>query len=61
MENEEQRLIIFKKMRLKYTPEASEVLNKLVDKALELASERQKGQLDDQGRPYFFCSYSSGP
>jgi len=27
----------------------------LVDKALLLASERHKGQLDDQGRPYFFA------
>ena len=27
----------------------------LVDKALEFASERHKGQLDDQGRPYFFA------
>lgn len=42
-------------MRLKYTPEGSEGMNKLVDKALELASERHKGQLDDQGRPYFFA------
>ncbi|MBM3292192.1 HD domain-containing protein [Candidatus Bathyarchaeota archaeon] len=25
------------------------------DKALELASERHRGQLDDQGRPYFFA------
>ncbi len=30
-------------------------MNKLVDKALELASEKHKGQLDDQGRPYFFA------
>jgi len=28
---------------------------RLVDKALEFASERHKGQLDDQGRPYFFA------
>ena len=27
----------------------------LVDKALEFASEQHKGQLDDQGRPYFFA------
>ena len=27
----------------------------LVDKALEYASEQHKGQLDDQGRPYFFA------
>lgn len=27
----------------------------LVDKALLFASERHKGQLDDQGRPYFFA------
>lgn len=27
----------------------------LVDKALEFASERHKGQLDDLGRPYFFA------
>jgi guanosine-3',5'-bis(diphosphate) 3'-pyrophosphohydrolase len=27
----------------------------LVDKALEFASERHKGQLDDYGRPYFFA------
>jgi len=26
-----------------------------VDKALEFASEKHKGQLDDQGRPYFFA------
>lgn len=30
-------------------------MNKLVDKALEYASEKHKGQLDDQGRPYFFA------
>jgi GTP pyrophosphokinase len=30
-------------------------MGRLVDKALELASERHKGQLDDQGRPYFFA------
>jgi GTP pyrophosphokinase len=30
-------------------------MNKLVDKALEFASEKHKGQLDDQGRPYFFA------
>jgi (p)ppGpp synthase/HD superfamily hydrolase len=28
---------------------------RLVDKALEYASEKHKGQLDDQGRPYFFA------
>jgi GTP pyrophosphokinase len=28
---------------------------RLVDKALEFASEKHKGQLDDQGRPYFFA------
>ncbi|MCW4048389.1 MAG: HD domain-containing protein [Candidatus Bathyarchaeota archaeon] len=28
---------------------------RLVDKALEFSSERHKGQLDDQGRPYFFA------
>lgn len=27
----------------------------LVDKALQYASEKHKGQLDDQGRPYFFA------
>lgn len=30
-------------------------MNRLVDKALEYASEKHKGQLDDQGRPYFFA------
>jgi len=30
-------------------------MGRLVDKALEFASERHKGQLDDQGRPYFFA------
>jgi len=30
-------------------------MGRLVDKALEYASERHKGQLDDQGRPYFFA------
>jgi len=30
-------------------------MGNLVDKALEYASERHKGQLDDQGRPYFFA------
>jgi GTP pyrophosphokinase len=30
-------------------------MNRLVDKALELASEKHKGQLDDQDRPYFFA------
>jgi GTP pyrophosphokinase len=30
-------------------------MNRLVDKALEFASEKHKGQLDDQGRPYFFA------
>ena len=30
-------------------------MRKLEDKALEYASERHKGQLDDQGRPYFFA------
>ncbi len=28
---------------------------RLVDKALEFASEKHKGQQDDQGRPYFFA------
>jgi len=28
---------------------------RLVDKALEFASEKHKGQLDDQSRPYFFA------
>jgi (p)ppGpp synthase/HD superfamily hydrolase len=30
-------------------------MSDLVDKALEYASEKHKGQLDDQGRPYFFA------
>jgi (p)ppGpp synthase/HD superfamily hydrolase len=30
-------------------------MSTLVDKALEYASEKHKGQLDDQGRPYFFA------
>jgi (p)ppGpp synthase/HD superfamily hydrolase len=30
-------------------------MGRLVDKALEYASEKHKGQLDDQGRPYFFA------
>ena len=30
-------------------------MERLEDKALEFASERHKGQLDDQGRPYFFA------
>jgi (p)ppGpp synthase/HD superfamily hydrolase len=30
-------------------------MNTLVDKALEYASVRHRGQLDDQGRPYFFA------
>jgi (p)ppGpp synthase/HD superfamily hydrolase len=30
-------------------------MGRLVDKALEFASEKHKGQLDDQGRPYFFA------
>jgi len=30
-------------------------LGRLEDKALEFASEKHKGQLDDQGRPYFFA------
>jgi len=30
-------------------------MRRLVDKALEFASEKHKGQLDDQGRPYFFA------
>lgn len=30
-------------------------MGRLEDKALEFASERHKGQLDDQGRPYFFA------
>lgn len=30
-------------------------MGRLVDKALEFASEMHKGQLDDQGRPYFFA------
>ncbi|MBN1682926.1 HD domain-containing protein [Candidatus Bathyarchaeota archaeon] len=30
-------------------------MGKYEDKALELASERHRGQLDDQGRPYFFA------
>ena len=30
-------------------------MRRLVDKALEYASEQHKGQLDDQGRPYFFA------
>ena len=30
-------------------------MNRFVDKALEYASEKHKGQLDDQGRPYFFA------
>ena len=30
-------------------------MSRLIDKALEYASEKHKGQLDDQGRPYFFA------
>jgi GTP pyrophosphokinase len=30
-------------------------MGKLEDKSLEFASEKHKGQLDDQGRPYFFA------
>lgn len=30
-------------------------MSRIVDKALEFASEKHKGQLDDQGRPYFFA------
>lgn len=30
-------------------------MNTLVDKALEYASVKHRGQLDDQGRPYFFA------
>ena len=30
-------------------------MNTLVDKALEYASVRHRGQRDDQGRPYFFA------
>jgi GTP pyrophosphokinase len=30
-------------------------LSRIVDKALEYASDRHKGQRDDQGRPYFFA------
>ena len=30
-------------------------MGRLVDKALEFASEKHKGQLDDQWRPYFFA------
>jgi len=30
-------------------------LGRLEDKALEFASEKHKGQLDDQARPYFFA------
>ena len=30
-------------------------MSALVDKALEYASEKHKGQLDDQDRPYFFA------
>jgi GTP pyrophosphokinase len=30
-------------------------MGRLEDKALEFAAERHKGQLDDQGRPYFFA------
>lgn len=30
-------------------------MGNLVDKALEFASEKHKGQLDDQDRPYFFA------
>jgi len=30
-------------------------MSKLVDKALEYSSEKHKGQLDDQGRPYFYA------
>ncbi|UCD43833.1 MAG: HD domain-containing protein [Candidatus Bathyarchaeota archaeon] len=30
-------------------------MGRLEDKALEFASEKHKGQLDDQGRPYFFA------
>jgi len=31
------------------------VMGRLEDKALEFAAEKHKGQLDDQGRPYFFA------
>jgi GTP pyrophosphokinase len=30
-------------------------LSRIVDKALEYASDKHKGQRDDQGRPYFFA------
>jgi len=30
-------------------------MGRLEDKALEFAAEKHKGQLDDQGRPYFFA------
>ncbi len=30
-------------------------MSRLIDKALEYASEKHKGQIDDQGRPYFFA------
>jgi GTP pyrophosphokinase len=30
-------------------------MSRIVDKALEYASDRHKGQRDDQGRPYFFA------
>jgi (p)ppGpp synthase/HD superfamily hydrolase len=30
-------------------------MGRLVDKALEYASEKHSGQLDDRGRPYFFA------
>jgi GTP pyrophosphokinase len=31
------------------------MMSRLVDKALGFASKQHKGQLDDQGRPYFFA------
>ncbi|MBN1683044.1 HD domain-containing protein [Candidatus Bathyarchaeota archaeon] len=30
-------------------------MSRLVDKALDYASKKHKGQLDDRGRPYFFA------
>ena len=32
-----------------------DTVSSLIDKALEYSSDKHKGQLDDQGRPYFFA------
>ena len=31
------------------------IMGRLIDKALDFASKKHKGQLDDNGRPYFFA------